>query len=307
MTTYNGEKYLQEQIDSILKQTIKDFELIICDDCSNDSTLRILRDFSKKDKRIKLFFNEKNIGFKKNFEKAISLCSNELISLSDQDDIWEPNHLEKLLGIIGDFDLACGNAELINSNGSYINLKLSDTDFLEFIPSNNKILYRILCHTGCFQGASMLIKKTLLEKALPIPDDVFFHDAWFSACACCNNGINYTFEIVTKYRQHDKQITNHTKDTYIKKIYRLLIKLIKKEEYNTDRLAYIEHLRERFCINAELSIILENSKNIQLLKAGKLSFINKIKTLNLFIKHYNEIYTQSNNKYKLSRILRFIF
>ena len=88
MTSYNGEKYIREQLDSILTQTYGNFELIICDDRSKDSTVEIIKDYCIKDSRIKLYVNEKNLGFKKNFEKAISLCKGEYIALSDQDDIY---------------------------------------------------------------------------------------------------------------------------------------------------------------------------------------------------------------------------
>ena len=73
MATYNGEKYLREQIDSILSQTIRDFELIVCDDCSTDNTWDILQKYQSQDKRIKCYRNEENLGFKKNFEKAIKM------------------------------------------------------------------------------------------------------------------------------------------------------------------------------------------------------------------------------------------
>ena len=63
LATYNGEKYLREQLDSILKQTVQDFELIVCDDCSTDSTKAILNEYAENDSRIKVFFNEKNLGF----------------------------------------------------------------------------------------------------------------------------------------------------------------------------------------------------------------------------------------------------
>ena len=97
MTTYNGEKYLKEQIDSILSQSEKDIELIICDDCSTDNTNKILSDYTEKDKRVHVYKNELNLGYVKNFEKAISLCSGDYIALSDQDDIWLPEHLSVLL------------------------------------------------------------------------------------------------------------------------------------------------------------------------------------------------------------------
>ena len=86
MATYNGAKYLREQIDSILAQTIQDFELVVCDDCSSDDTWDILKQYSDADKRIKVFRNESNMGFKRNFEKAMSLCGGDYIALSDQDD-----------------------------------------------------------------------------------------------------------------------------------------------------------------------------------------------------------------------------
>lgn len=74
MTTYNGEKYLKEQIDSILNQTVSDFELIVCDDGSTDSTIDILNEYSKKDSRVHIFQNKNNLGVIKNFEKAIRIC-----------------------------------------------------------------------------------------------------------------------------------------------------------------------------------------------------------------------------------------
>lgn len=107
MTTYNGVKYLREQIESILSQTYKDFELIICDDCSKDSTVSILKKYQNKDSRVKYFINESNLGFKKNFEKAISLCSGEYVAFSDQDDIWLPEKLEESITHIGNNNLLC--------------------------------------------------------------------------------------------------------------------------------------------------------------------------------------------------------
>ncbi|WP_296023787.1 glycosyltransferase [uncultured Treponema sp.] len=130
LASYNGEKYIREQLDSILSQTVKDFELIVCDDCSKDSTLQILREYERKDRRIKIFENEQNLGFKKNFEKAILLCSGEYIALSDQDDIWTKDHLEKLFSIIGKHSLACGNALMVDENGKSLGKNLNEVDGL---------------------------------------------------------------------------------------------------------------------------------------------------------------------------------
>lgn len=87
MCTYNGEKYLREQLESIARQTLLPNELVVCDDCSSDETVEIIQDFSRNAPfSVRLMINENNLGFAKNFEKAITLCSGEIIVLSDQDD-----------------------------------------------------------------------------------------------------------------------------------------------------------------------------------------------------------------------------
>src|SRR5690349_6792955 len=89
LCTYNGEKYIAEQLDSVCSQTYRNLEIIVCDDASADNTLSLLNSYAAKDHRIKLFRNEKNIGYNKNFEKAIGLAGADWIAISDQDDLWE--------------------------------------------------------------------------------------------------------------------------------------------------------------------------------------------------------------------------
>lgn len=153
MATYNGEKYLREQVDSILAQTYQNFELIVCDDCSTDSTVRILQENEKQDGRIKVFVNEKNLGFKKNFEKAISLCKGEYIALSDQDDIWLPEHLQVLIENIGDKDLIGADSLLVDENNNEMGMT-----FLESIKRNKNIprcncdFFFLILHQNIFRG-----------------------------------------------------------------------------------------------------------------------------------------------------------
>ena len=100
LATYNGARYIREQIDSVLAQTIQDFELVVCDDGSTDDTVSILRDYALKDKRIHVYVNDHNLGFKKNFENAISKSIGDYVALCDQDDIWLPDHLEIIFTIV---------------------------------------------------------------------------------------------------------------------------------------------------------------------------------------------------------------
>jgi glycosyltransferase involved in cell wall biosynthesis len=106
MCTFNGEKFINEQLDSILNQTYSLYEIIVQDDCSTDKTFEILKDYEKRFDILKVYKNIKNIGVHKNFLSAYLKATGDYIAPSDQDDIWEPNKVEFLLNIIGDKLLA---------------------------------------------------------------------------------------------------------------------------------------------------------------------------------------------------------
>lgn len=90
MCTFNGEKYIKEQIESIINQSLVPDEIVICDDCSKDNTINIIKEtLANWSGKANLIINEDNLGYRKNFEKAISLCNGDIIFLSDQDDVWD--------------------------------------------------------------------------------------------------------------------------------------------------------------------------------------------------------------------------
>lgn len=105
MCTYNGEKYLREQLDSILAQTYPIHELIVQDDCSTDSTLEILREYEAKVPFMKVIENQHNMGFNLNFKTACMRATADFIAISDQDDIWMPEKIEKQVNAIGDYNI----------------------------------------------------------------------------------------------------------------------------------------------------------------------------------------------------------
>ena len=218
LATYNGEKYLREQLDSILQQSIQDFELIVCDDSSTDSTLKILNEYAEKDVRIKIFANEKNLGFRKNFEKAISLCSGDYIALSDQDDVWTENHLQVLLENIGDNDLVGANAFLCDEKAKPIGVGLLSCSKIEFLPNSKDDWFFFLLHSNIFQGAACMFRKTLVQKAFPIPENVKFHDYWLALIASVNGGVVYVNECILYYRQHRTNVTENEKWNFWAKI-----------------------------------------------------------------------------------------
>ena len=292
MTTYNGEKYLCEQLDSILAQTFQDFELIICDDCSSDSTWQILEKYAHDNSKVKIFRNEKNLGFKKNFEKAISLCQGEYIAFSDQDDIWVPEHLSVLLSNIGSYNISGGNAELVDMYGKSLGKKLNEVDGFLFFPDSAKFLWRLLLRSDPIQGASMIMPSSFIKGCLPIPENILYHDAWFAACACMENGINYTFDVVNYYRQHGNNVTftAHNKDSrsILNRVFSKISIIFKGSD--TDRIYYIEELEKRYgCNNEEFYKIKTIINNIE---KRRISMNNIIQLW----KNYKYISTQNNHK-----------
>ena len=297
LASYNGSKYIREQIDSILAQTYQDFELIVCDDCSTDDTWQVLQEYAEKDNRIKIFENETNIGFKKNFEKAISLCKGDYIALSDQDDVRTENHLEVLKKGMKDYSISCGNSILTDIENHSLGINLNQVDGLFYFEPGAKFIYRSLLSGNCLQGANMLMPKIFVKKCLPIPEKVLFHDAWFSACACLENGVNYTFEIINNYRQHGNNITfsrreNTHKASVFQKIKNLKNKII------SDRFFYVEELKNRYGMeNRDFEFI------YKILNKIRHDSILNIHDIIILWKNYYYIKTQKTHKDFLNFLL----
>ena len=171
IATYNGERYIKEQLDSILIQLEKDDEIIISDDGSMDETLKIIEMYD--DKRIKVFSNQRTKGYTYNFENALLHASGDYIFLSDQDDVWVDNKVQTILHCLGE----CGNvliltdAFMTDANGM-IQKKLSEWRCYRSGFWRN--LYKNI-YTGC----TMAFTREMLQYFLPIPSGLYGHDVWF--------------------------------------------------------------------------------------------------------------------------------
>lgn len=259
MATYNGEKYIAKQLDSILSQSFSDFELIICDDCSSDSTIDIINKYLINDSRISLFVNKKNIGFKNNFEKIISYCNGEYVAFADQDDIWNKNHLLELYNNINNCNVICGDNSFIDEKDNKIGINFYESNLFSLVkyPNNFDILLKIILSGNCFQGTSMLIKKSFLDLHLPIPDNFYFHDLWFASIACSQDSFKVIEKSITYYRQHDTQVTKiyHNKLNKIELIKTLLTKCSVKYVEELNKL--IKFLTNKFIIS-KLNFVINN-------------------------------------------------
>ena len=207
MCTYNGARFLREQLDSLLAQTYSPIEIVITDDGSTDETAEIIASYTSKHANISFYRNETNLGFVKNFEKAISLCSGEYIALADQDDIWKPRKIERFIEEIGEHLLIYSDAELIDADA----LSLG-----RFLIRPEKKLVKGSCglaflFDNCVSGNTLLFRKTLASRILPIPQGVAFHDVWIAFAASSLGMITYTDEAMTLYRRYDTQVTHVSK------------------------------------------------------------------------------------------------
>ncbi len=212
LCTYNGEKYLHEQLNSILNQTLKVNEIIVCDDQSTDNTIAILEEYSKKNEGLfKIFKNEINLRSVKNFEKAISLCTNEIIFLSDQDDIW---HLEKVKHFIEYFknnpkiDVVASNGYCIDDN-SKVHEKYAVWDVPQFLAEQGVAFnyHKIICYvSNIATGASMAFRKTICDEILPFPImKDFHHDEWIAILSSKRDAFVMLPEKYFYYRIHENQ------------------------------------------------------------------------------------------------------
>lgn len=287
LATYNGIKYITEQLDSILSQTLCFHEIIICDDNSSDGTWNILEKYASTDSRIKVFKNTKNIGFKLNFENAISKCCGEYIALCDQDDIWFPSHLETLYNIIGNNMVACGNSILINAKGEKIGLTLQEMESFNYVPKDNMLLaYSVIFFRSPFQGASMLIKKDFLNYALPIPDSIKYHDSWFANLSLFCGGIIYTDEIINQYRMHGNNVTG-TRVSVRSKI-RTLVSLILFRHKSLERINTVRWVQRRIPNKDSKEALF--LKKIEKILDRSSSTGGKILNFIFFMKHYSIVF-----------------
>lgn len=243
LATYNGERYLRQQIDSVLNQSIQDIELIIGDDNSVDGTFGILEEYARKDDRIKIFKNAVNLGFKKNFENIIRKCQGEYIALCDQDDIWFCEHLEMLYKAMEpEAQIVCGRPIFVDENN--IELPRKKDYFYMYTPpcSSINIARYIFLNKSAYQGASMLIRKSFFDKALPIPIKAHYHDSWFAILSCFTGGMVYVNKPTMRYRRYGDSITLNEYRICAAK--RMLVLFL----YNTvanDRSCFIENIKDR--------------------------------------------------------------
>ena len=284
---YNGAKYMHRQIDSILAQTHKVDEIIVCDDGSSDNTKEILEEY--KNKHPYLFFlhyNNKNLGPTKNIEKAIQACTGELILLADQDDYWETNKVETIFKWFVANPAMNGlftNGSLMDSNGILDNkYGLWDVMSFPYKAVNNSQDLKLYINTveNSVTGATLAIRNNLPFLEQPFPHiKHLVHDRWLAMNLAEDNSLGILNEKLIRYRIHSEQtIGGKTKniEKYISLNTNLFLEelninsfkdlsyILNKIETNLEIQNEISKIEKKEFNNANYIAILKNKQKIYL-------------------------------------------
>ena len=211
LCTYNGAKYLDQQLTSLAEQTRPPDELVVCDDRSTDGTLAVLDSFARRANfPVRIFSNEQNLGSTKNFEKAVGLCDGDIIALCDQDDCWLPEKLAKMAAVFeanADIGLVISDSWLAGPNlekseqRSWPNLPFTPAmqrQFREGFGPKMMLRYNLVT------GAAAAFRADLRDVVLPIPT-CWVHDGWIGFLATAFRQAEAIAEPLLLYRQHGNQ------------------------------------------------------------------------------------------------------
>lgn len=196
VATYNGAEFLAPQLDTLINQTYKNLEIVICDDASTDNTHSIIEAYQKLDSRIKFFPNKENLGFNLNFERTLKHCSGEFIAISDQDDIWLLDKIEIVLNAWEE-----GVMLVHHSTKTFENEPLPDIEITNEVMAFSGNCAETLLRSNTVQGCTIVFKKEILTIALPFASNVLY-DWWLAVCAVSVGKIQYLHRNLIYHRRH---------------------------------------------------------------------------------------------------------
>lgn len=211
LCTYNGARYVPEQLESIASQTRLPYELVVCDDRSTDNTVDIVQAFaSHAPFPVRVFVNDRTLGSTKNFEQAIQLCEGDLIALSDQDDVWRPRKLERMVAAFA----ASPGVGAVFTDGEVVDDRLRPLGYrlweaAGFGPSRRERFehgqaVEVLLENDVVTGATLAFRRDFLKAILPIPA-IWVHDAWITLLIAALGRVAIIDEPLVLYRHHSRQ------------------------------------------------------------------------------------------------------
>lgn len=213
LCTYQGGRYLQEQLESLLTQSTLPNEIVAFDDVSKDDTLEQLKTFAgratERGIKVTVSGNPSNLGYVKNFTQALLAAEGDLIFLCDQDDVWHPNKLRRFAEEFErrpDLLMLHSNAALVDASGASLNRTVFEAfevtrDELNAIHDGEA--FKVLVKRNVATGATMAIRRSVIEKGFEVPSG-WIHDEWLAMLAATQGRVDCLEESTIDYRQHDK-------------------------------------------------------------------------------------------------------
>ncbi|MGI8996089.1 MAG: glycosyltransferase family 2 protein [Pyrinomonadaceae bacterium] len=216
MCTYNGARYLQEQLASLAAQTRLPDELVVCDDCSSDGTVVILEEFKAQAPfPVRLYLNEQNLRVLRNFAKAISLCEGDVIALCDQDDVWLPEKLSRFEAEFArapEVGLVFSDLEVVGEELQPLGFTSWQSGWVQFGQEEQQLFKQgkalaVLLTRNVITGAGAAFRREFVDLVLPFPEvsKTFLHDYWLGLMIATVARLSPIPEPLVKYRVHADQ------------------------------------------------------------------------------------------------------
>ena len=199
IATYNGERFIREQIDSILRQLSSDDEIIVSDDGSTDDTISIINSID--DKRIRIIEGPRKHSPTLNFERAMKEAKGDYIFLADQDDVWKPNKVEVCIKWLQNYDCVVSDAEVTDSN-----LNPLYPSLYAIMQVRHGRIYNTIWKNG-YTGCCMAFRRNVLKASLPFPKNIPMHDIWIGNVAAYKYNMKFIPDKLIFFRRHNETIS----------------------------------------------------------------------------------------------------
>ncbi|MFR0547004.1 glycosyltransferase family 2 protein [Limosilactobacillus reuteri subsp. suis] len=292
MATYNGEKYLKEQLKSIINQSNKKFDLFIRDDGSNDSTLSILREFEKNYTNIHLLetkeLDKKGqlANFSYLYKYVTSLNKYEYIMFSDQDDVWLPNKIAKSIDKLSHFS---DKPTLIYTN--YVIYDQNTEEKTKAFSRHYVERFESIFVQNWLMGCTMALNKKMIDLIKEIPLDVDNHDYWIALVASLNNNIVYLEDVTMLHRLHNNNVTTKSSQKVFQNKTKRIYDVLFSKRYRESKVNMWKKVQKELTIRfsndhvSNLNSVLNTSpiKAVRLAKRFHYQGMNNLSTFSFYI------------------------
>jgi len=213
LAMYNGARYLVPQMRSILDQLGRCDEIVVVDDCSRDESAQIVNAFG--DSRIRLIRNDANLGILATFERALNEAAGDILFLSDQDDIWRPDKVERVVSVFASdptITLVVSDAQVIDAAGNVT----AQSFFRQRGAFSAGVLHNLARNK--YLGCAMAFRRSMLAYFLPVPPDVPMHDMWFGLLNSVHGRTSFIDQPLIAYRRHESNASSCESAPIVRKL-----------------------------------------------------------------------------------------